>query len=66
MLPPNDAPPHWSVDFWVHDVDATAQRATELGGRVVVAPYEPLPDFKQAVLADPAGAAFSVTKVGPA
>ena len=26
MLPPNDAPPHWSVDFWVHDVDATAQK----------------------------------------
>jgi predicted enzyme related to lactoylglutathione lyase len=63
MLPPNDAPPHWSVDFWVHDVDETAAKAAELGGSVVVPPYEPLPGFKQAVLADPSGASFSVSKV---
>jgi predicted enzyme related to lactoylglutathione lyase len=63
MLPPNDAPPHWSVDFWVHDVDETAAKAAELGGSVVVPPYEPLSGFKQAVLADPAGASFSVSKV---
>jgi predicted enzyme related to lactoylglutathione lyase len=66
MLPPDDAPPHWSVDFWVHDVEATAGRAAELGGQVVVPPYEPLPGFKQAVLADPHGAGFSVSKVSAA
>src|SRR3984893_17553831 len=25
-------PPNWSVDFWVEDADATAERAVELGG----------------------------------
>jgi predicted enzyme related to lactoylglutathione lyase len=62
MMPPNDAPPHWSVDFWVHDVDETTARAKELGGDAIVRPFEPLPGFKQAVLADPAGASFSVSK----
>jgi uncharacterized protein len=66
MLPPSDAPPHWSVDFWVHDVDETAAKAAELGGRVVVPPFEPLPGMKQAVLADPQGGGFSVTRVSAA
>jgi uncharacterized protein len=61
---PEEVPPHWSVDFWVDDVDATAAKATELGGRVVAAPYDiPGAELRQAVLADPQGAAFSVTKV---
>jgi uncharacterized protein len=60
----DDAPSHWSVDFWVGDVDATAERAAELGGEVVAAPYDiPGAALRQAVLADPQGAAFSVTKV---
>jgi predicted enzyme related to lactoylglutathione lyase len=59
-----DAPAHWSVDFWVDDVDATTKRAAELGGEVVVPPYDiPVAAFRQAVLADPQGAGFSVTKV---
>jgi predicted enzyme related to lactoylglutathione lyase len=64
MLPPGDSPAYWNVDFWVHDVDETVARADELGGRAIVPPYEPMPGFRQAVLADPHGAAFSVTKVG--
>jgi uncharacterized protein len=66
MLPPNDAPPHWSVDFWVNDVDQTAATAQELGGRAIVPPYEPMPGFKQAVLADPHGAAFTVSRASAA
>ena len=66
MLPPNGAPPNWSVDFWVRDVDDTAARAEELGGSAIVPPFEPMPGFRQAVLADPAGAAFSVTRVSAA
>jgi hypothetical protein len=27
-----DVAPHWSVNFWVHDADAVAARAAELGG----------------------------------
>src|SRR5919197_4657156 len=26
-----EVPPHWSIDFWVDDVDASADRAAELG-----------------------------------
>jgi predicted enzyme related to lactoylglutathione lyase len=60
----DDVPPHWSVDFWVDDVDAVADKAPKLGGRVVVPPYG-VAGFSQAVLADPQGAAFSVSKVSP-
>jgi uncharacterized protein len=59
---------HWSVDFWVGDVDATARTAADLGGSVGVPPYD-LPGFRQAVLTDPEGAAFSTTQLmmaGPA
>ena len=59
---PDDVPPHWSIDFWVDDVDATAGTAAELGGTVVAPPYD-TPGFRQAVLRDPQGATFSVTKV---
>jgi predicted enzyme related to lactoylglutathione lyase len=37
---PDDVPPHWRVDFWVYDTDATADKASKLGGKVVVAPFE--------------------------
>jgi predicted enzyme related to lactoylglutathione lyase len=64
---PDDVPSHWSVDFWVGDVDVTAEQATKLGGSVIAPPFD-LPiegQFRQAVLADPQGASFSVSKVGP-
>jgi uncharacterized protein len=65
MPAPPGAPPRWNVDFWVRDSEATAERAADLGGAVVVAPFD-TPISKQAVLADPAGAAFSVsTAPGP-
>jgi predicted enzyme related to lactoylglutathione lyase len=51
---------HWSVDFWVHDADALAGKVEDLGGGVLAAPFDAGP-MRQAVLADPAGAAFSVT-----
>jgi uncharacterized protein len=60
--PADEARPNWSVDFWVDDVDATAARAAELGGRVVAEPFD-IPVGRTAVLADPQGAAFSVSKV---
>jgi uncharacterized protein len=62
---PDDVPAHWSVDFWVEDADATAAKAAELGGRVVAGPFD-TPAFKSAVLADPQGAVFSVSKVAAA
>jgi predicted enzyme related to lactoylglutathione lyase len=60
-----EAPIGWGVDFWVDDVDATAATAAELGGRALVAPFD-TPIGRSAVLADPAGAAFSVSRVAEA
>jgi predicted enzyme related to lactoylglutathione lyase len=56
--------PHWSVDFWVDDVDATASKAGMIGGKVIVPPFDTAVG-RTAVLADPQGAVFSVSKVGP-
>ena len=61
-LPNGDGFPHWRIDFWVDDVDATVAKAVELGGRAVVPPYDAgIAD--QAVIADPAGAVFSVSRI---
>jgi predicted enzyme related to lactoylglutathione lyase len=59
-----DVPPHWSVTFAVEDADATAQKATELGGRVLVAPLD-APWVRTTVIADPQGATFIATKFVP-
>ncbi len=61
---PSDGPPQWGVDFWVDDTDATAERATELGGTAIVPPFD-LPIGRTAILADPQGAAFSISRVVP-
>jgi hypothetical protein len=58
--PGGDVAPHWGVNFWVHDADAVAAKAAELGGKVVVAPYDQ-PGFRQAVVTDQQGAALSVS-----
>jgi uncharacterized protein len=60
----DDVAPHWSVNFWIDDADAAADNSTRLGGKVVVAPHD-LPGFREAVLADPHGAAFSVSELRP-
>jgi predicted enzyme related to lactoylglutathione lyase len=49
--------------FWVDDVDGSAAKAAELGGWVVVSPFD-TPTSRDAVLADPQGAVFSVSKAG--
>jgi predicted enzyme related to lactoylglutathione lyase len=61
---PEDVQAHWSVDFWVDDVDAAADKAAELGGEVMVSPFATSVG-RTAVLADPQGAVFSVSRVGP-
>lgn len=52
--------PQWTVDFWIDDADAAAAKAPELGG-AVLAPAHDTAGFRQAVLADPHGAVFSVS-----
>ena len=60
VMAQDDGPARWSVDFWVTDADDLAARASELGGSVLVPPFESI-STRQAVVADPFGAAFSVT-----
>jgi uncharacterized protein len=57
--------PQWTVGFWVDDVDATAERAARLGGAVIAPPADD-PVGRSAVLQDPQGATFSVSRVVPA
>jgi predicted enzyme related to lactoylglutathione lyase len=52
----------WTPDFWVQDADDTVRRAQELGGSVI-APAADTGVGRTAVLADPAGAVFTVSKV---
>jgi predicted enzyme related to lactoylglutathione lyase len=61
---PDEAGSRWEVDFWVKDADAIAGRAAELGGTVVTAPFDTSVG-RSAVLADPQGAEFSVSRIGP-
>ena len=56
-----DVPAHWSVTFAVDDADAVADRATELGGKVVVPPFD-APWVRMTVLTDPQGATFIASK----
>lgn len=62
VLATGEGPATWGVDFWVEDADATARLAAERGGTVLVEPHD-VPMFRNAVLADPWGAAFSVSQL---
>jgi|SRR5450755_924662 len=59
---PGEVRPGWAVDFWIADADAAAAAAPGLGGDVLAAPHEE-GKFRRAVLADPAGATFSVSEL---
>jgi uncharacterized protein len=56
-----DTPPHWSVTFAVDDADETAAKATELGGTVLVPPFD-APWVRMTILTDPNGATFIASK----
>jgi predicted enzyme related to lactoylglutathione lyase len=51
----------WSVTFGADDIDATAEKVTDLGGDVVVAPHDE-PWVKTATFQDPQGAVFSASQ----
>jgi uncharacterized protein len=56
-----DVPPHWGVTFAVDDADAIAEKAAELGGKVLAPPFD-APWVRMTVIADPQGAAFTASK----
>jgi predicted enzyme related to lactoylglutathione lyase len=62
-----DTPAHWSVTFATDDADATAAKAAELGGTVIVPPFDgpwstSTYTIRITVIADPQGATFSASK----
>jgi predicted enzyme related to lactoylglutathione lyase len=63
VMAPAEAPAaRWDVNFWVEDLEAAVARSEQAGGTTVVAPFE-APPGRSAVLADPAGVTFSISKV---
>ena len=59
-----DTPAHWDVTFGVADADAIAERAAELGGTVLVPPFD-APWIRGTVIRDPQGATFNANKFVP-
>jgi predicted enzyme related to lactoylglutathione lyase len=59
-----DTPPHWDVTFAVDDADAIAEKAAELGGKVILPPLD-APWVRMTVIADPQGATFTASKFVP-
>jgi len=57
-------PAHWGITFAVDDADAIAARAAELGGQVVVAPFD-APWVRMTIVTDPQGATFTASMFAP-
>jgi predicted enzyme related to lactoylglutathione lyase len=57
-------PSHWHVYFGVADADAAVAKTTELGGSVLVPPFD-TPVGRLAVIGDPQGAVFSIIQQAP-
>jgi predicted enzyme related to lactoylglutathione lyase len=61
---PEGTPAHWSTTFAVDDADAIAERAEQLGGKVLAPPFD-APWVRMTVLSDPQGAVFTASKYVP-
>lgn len=59
-----DLPAHWDVTFGADDVNAVAERATELGGTVILPPLD-VPWARLTIIADPSGATFNANQFVP-
>ena len=58
---PDQVPAHWMVYFSVDDCDASVAKVKDLGGTLVVGPFD-LPVGRFAVVQDPQGAHFAVIR----
>ena len=58
----NNVPPNWLVYIGTEDVDASADKAKELGATVYMPPTDIAEVGRFSVLADPTGAAFALFK----
>lgn len=57
--------PQWLVSVMVADPAASAQRASQLGGKVIVAPHPKVRNGTIALIADPSGALIALQKWTP-
>ena len=60
-LPPG-VPPHWMAYFMVDDVDVTANKAKEMGGKLCLPPMTMEGVGRLSVIGDPQGAMFAIFK----
>lgn len=60
----DSGPARWGVSFTVEDPDATAAKALELGGSLVMPVFEAGP-VRLAVIGDPGGGIFTATRYQP-
>ena len=56
----NSIPPHWNSYICVDSADETAAKAKELGGTVVLGPFDVMEHGRMAVIQDPTGVVFSL------
>ena len=57
-------PPHWLSYVLVEDADASANKATELGGKVMMGPFDVPNVGRMAIVHDPTGAVFALFQAG--
>jgi len=57
-------PPHWLSYVLVEDADASANKATELGGNVTMGPFDIGNVGRMAIVRDPTGALFALFEAG--
>ena len=55
-----DAPPHWLPYFIVSSCDGATAKVRELGGGVLVEPFNVIGTNRIAVVSDPQGAVFAL------
>ncbi|WP_298177288.1 VOC family protein [Saccharomonospora sp.] len=62
--PRQEAPPVWTTYLATSDVDATAARVTDAGGRLLTGPTDMLWGSRMALASDPTGAVFGLWQAG--
>ncbi len=55
-------PPHWLAYFLVDDVDASAEKAKDMGAKLYLPPMSMAGVGRLSVVADPQGAVFAIFK----
>ena len=60
MMAQSGGQPFWQSYFTVDDADASTARAKDLGGNLIMGPFDVFDSGRMSVLQDPTGAVFSV------